>query len=222
MEDDRPFCFVIMPFLPELNYFYLYVRDHLERRHGVRCERADANVLTIPILDKITASVRAADFVVADCTGRNANVFYELGIAHTLEKPVVLITKDEISQAPSDVRHFEFIKYGLGDHRSFLERLDNAVANVLADRYVDQYREARRLLVDFIRATGLNVDVASLAVFGQRMRTVGPAEAVSTREEKHQMVAFMLPRIVLNGADATVMEKVSEYVERMRSEASHG
>lgn len=67
-------CFVIMPFAPELHYFYLYLRKHVEEKHGVRCERADDQVLSIPILEKIQGSIQNADVIIADCSGRNANV----------------------------------------------------------------------------------------------------------------------------------------------------
>src|SRR5438876_8266953 len=95
-------CFVLMPFAPELHYFYLYMKQHIEQKYGIRCERADAQILTKPILDKINDYIRNADVIVADCSGRNPNVFYELGIAHAYGKKVILITRDDVREAPSD------------------------------------------------------------------------------------------------------------------------
>jgi len=46
-------CFVIMPYLPALHYFYLYLKRHVEQKHGLVCERADERVLTQPILDRL-------------------------------------------------------------------------------------------------------------------------------------------------------------------------
>jgi len=86
-------CFVIMPFRPELHYMYLYLKYHVEKNFpDALCQRGDDEILTVPLLDKINSLIQRADVVVADCTGRNPNVFYELGIAHALEKLVVLIT----------------------------------------------------------------------------------------------------------------------------------
>ena len=83
-----PNCFVIMPFRPELNFFYRAIKSHIEQTFPeVRVERGDDRVLTKPILEKIVDFIRQADVVIADCSGRNPNVFYELGIAHALEKP---------------------------------------------------------------------------------------------------------------------------------------
>jgi hypothetical protein len=130
----RPFCFVIMPFRPELQYFFLYLRQHIESTHHIECDRADGCVMTTPVHDKIVKSIRRADVIIAECTGCNPNVFYELGIAHALGKMVILITRDPIGSMPSDVRHFEFIRYTMQDHRQFLERIDNALRHALSTR----------------------------------------------------------------------------------------
>src|ERR1700733_6697628 len=97
-------CFVVMPFKPELHYMYLFMKRHIEATFpGVSCERGDDKILTRPILEKLAAYIKQADVLIADCTGRNPNVFYELGMAHALDKPVVLITSDEVQEAPTDI-----------------------------------------------------------------------------------------------------------------------
>lgn len=48
--------------------------------------------------------------VVCDCTGRNPNVFYEVGIAHTLGREVILITQSH-DDIPFDLRHLRYIAY---------------------------------------------------------------------------------------------------------------
>src|SRR5438874_6626960 len=99
MSELKYKCFVIMPFLPKLHYFYLYLKQHIERHHLIQCERADAKILTEPLLNKINDYIRNADVIIADCSERNPNVFYELGIAHAYGKKVILITKDPIREA---------------------------------------------------------------------------------------------------------------------------
>ena len=70
----RPFCFVIMPFRPELHYFFLFLKRHIEEQHNIDCERGDGQVLTRPILEKIAGYIDRADVLVADCTGRTQRV----------------------------------------------------------------------------------------------------------------------------------------------------
>jgi hypothetical protein len=147
----------MMPFVPELHYFYLYLKQHIEQHHGIQCERADAQVLTKPILDKINDFIQNANVIIADCSGRNPNVFYELGIAHAHGKKVILITKDPVQEAPSDIRHYEFIHYQLDKHVEFLERLDNALRNVFAERYESLYERAKDIFNEFRQATHARV-----------------------------------------------------------------
>ena len=86
MIAKKRLCFVIMPFREELHYFYLYLQQHIEAKHAVECKRGDADILTVPLLDKIRNYIEDADVIIADCSGRNPNVFYDLGMAHTLGK----------------------------------------------------------------------------------------------------------------------------------------
>jgi hypothetical protein len=45
-----------------------------------------------------------------DLTGKNGNVFYEAGIAHSLGKDVILITQSA-DDVPFDLRHLRYIQY---------------------------------------------------------------------------------------------------------------
>jgi hypothetical protein len=120
-----------MPFRPELNYFFLFLKEYLEKKYKIRVERGDSRVLTIELLKKVSDQISEASFLIADITGNNANVFFELGIAHERNKPVILVTQDNPKDAPIDIRPFESIQYDLGKHHDFLVKLDNAVLNVL-------------------------------------------------------------------------------------------
>jgi hypothetical protein len=63
-----------MPFRPELNYFFLYLKRYLEEKYRIRVERGDSNVLTKELMTKISGQISAASFLIADITGSNANV----------------------------------------------------------------------------------------------------------------------------------------------------
>ena len=113
-----------MPFRPELNYFFLYLKKYLEEKYRIRVERGDSNVLTKELMKKIADQIFSASFLIADITGANANVFFELGIAHATGKPVIFLTQDTLKHAPVDIRQFEFIQYELGGHVDFLAKLE--------------------------------------------------------------------------------------------------
>lgn len=95
-------CFVIMPFRPELNFFFLYLQHHLEEVHGLRVRRGDTSVLTKTLMEKIESEIQDADLIIGDISHPNPNVFYELGIARANKKPVIFLTQDEPEKAPEE------------------------------------------------------------------------------------------------------------------------
>jgi hypothetical protein len=77
---------------------------------GLRCRRADDIWENAAIIQDVVALIDRSRVVVCDCTGRNPNVFYEAGIAHTLGREVILITQSE-HDIPFDLRHLRYIRY---------------------------------------------------------------------------------------------------------------
>lgn len=77
---------------------------------GFRCQRAD-DIWDHPhIMDDIVSLIWRAQTVISDFTGKNPNVFYETGIAHTLGRDVVPITQT-LSDVPFDLRSIRNIVY---------------------------------------------------------------------------------------------------------------
>lgn len=112
IEVDEHVCFVVMPFsIESLNIVYEdFVRPTLEDRCHLRPERGDDVFGSNVIMDDITKSIRRARLIIADLTGRNPNVFYEVGIAHALNKQVLLMTQS-IEDVPFDLRHRRALVY---------------------------------------------------------------------------------------------------------------
>ncbi len=77
---------------------------------GLRCSRADDIWENAAIIQDVVALIDRSRIVICDCTGRNPNVFYEAGIAHTLGREVILITQNE-HDIPFDLRHLRYIRY---------------------------------------------------------------------------------------------------------------
>jgi hypothetical protein len=182
--------------------------------HNINCERADDRVLTQPILDKINDLIRDADLIIADCTGHNANVFYELGIAHAQGKKVILITSDPVRDAPSDVRHFEFIPYELDQHDAFLSRLDNALKQIIFEKYKDLYELAVAELQDFARARSIPVEQASRDEFVSRVRSAERIREIPPRNDPRAIIGFVMPNIVAETVDADLMGEIRNWLEQ--------
>lgn len=117
-----------MPFCDDLDW----LRDEVVkagRDANVTVQRADDISLPGVVLDQVLEAIRQADVVIAVCTGRNANVFFELGYAWHTHNSVLVASSDE--DLPFDVSHLrtEFYgKPGSGQDRSTIrQRLSRAI-----------------------------------------------------------------------------------------------
>lgn len=77
---------------------------------GLRCRRADDIWENPAIIQDIVSLIDRSRVVICDCTNRNPNVFYEIGIAHTLGREVILITQNT-NDIPFDLRHLRYVSY---------------------------------------------------------------------------------------------------------------
>jgi hypothetical protein len=107
---NEKLCFIIMPFTDKLNPIYDSIIKPVIKDLNLECLRADEIFTSKPIIEDIWKSIKKARFLIADLTERNPNVFYELGLAHALNKDVILLTQD-IDDVPFDLRHFRIIVY---------------------------------------------------------------------------------------------------------------
>lgn len=102
--------FVLMPFVEEFEDTYIYGIRGAAEKLGLKCRRADEIEHNKDIVKEVVDNIKRAIFVVAEVTNRNANVFYELGWAHALERDTVLIAKQGV-ELPFDIAHVNTIFY---------------------------------------------------------------------------------------------------------------
>jgi hypothetical protein len=108
-------CFVVMPFAGVVGSYYQHIYEPAIRKAGLRPIRADTDIFgTGKIMDQIWSGINAAKVLVAELTSRNPNVFYELGLAHALQKPVVLVSSNG-DDVPFDLKHIRVIYYDVND-----------------------------------------------------------------------------------------------------------
>lgn len=100
---------VMMPFEKTFEKVYATIQS-TAKALKMECLRADDIWMQDVIIQDIVDLICRSHIVVCDCTGRNANVFYETGIAHTLGREVILITQSE-TDIPFNVRHIRHLPY---------------------------------------------------------------------------------------------------------------
>ena len=110
MEHFKPVVFVVTPFTED----FLALFEEFKRQFGESFEFTNAGDLDNQqnILKDIVEGIANADVIIADLTGLNANVFYELGLAHAMNKKVIIITQD-INELPFDIKSYRANQYSL-------------------------------------------------------------------------------------------------------------
>ena len=83
-------------------------------------------------MEDIWKGINIANIIIADITNRNPNVFYELGIAHTLGKKIILLTQN-IKDIPFDLNRYRFICYEnkINSYRSLETKLKDMIREII-------------------------------------------------------------------------------------------
>jgi len=212
MKKPEWVCFFIMSFDEKLHYFYLYLKHHIETNYHLRVVRADEQVLTKSMLDKISDMIKEAEVIIADCSDFRPNVLYELGIAHALNKKVILLSHGNPDQAPSDIRHFEFIFYKLDKHTEFLSKLDNALHNALFEYYAPLHDKAQKVCNEFQHATGHVVKMASKEVFISRIMHAEKTQEIPDLSDEPAIYEFVLPQIIEHTNDFPTIRQIAKWL----------
>lgn len=107
-------CFVLMPFKEPFNTYYVSIIKPAILVANLDPLRGDSLFTPTPIMGDIWRMIREAKVLVAEFTGKNPNVFYELGLGHAIGKPIVLIS-ETMDDVPFDLRHLRVILYDKND-----------------------------------------------------------------------------------------------------------
>ncbi len=126
---DNKYVFVMMPF-KGFNSVYDTIKQAVEGIEGkeFRCERADDKYTNLSIwCNRICKNIRKAKYIIVDTTGRNPNVFYELGFAHAMYNTKAIIITQNIEEAPFDIAEMNHIVYSEKELPGLREELKNAI-----------------------------------------------------------------------------------------------
>ncbi len=103
-----------MPFQePFESYFKKIIKPAIED-NGLLSVRGDSLFKSTHIMEDIWTSISESSLVIAELTGKNPNVYYELGLAHACRKPAILISSN-IEDVPFDLRPLRVLIYNKDD-----------------------------------------------------------------------------------------------------------
>lgn len=103
-------CFVVMPFASMFEREYTRVIKPAIESVGLECVRGDEIYSEQSIIQDIWKTLRSCRVVLAELSGRNPNVMYEVGLAHALGKPIILLTRNQ-DDVPFDLKSLRYVYY---------------------------------------------------------------------------------------------------------------
>jgi len=137
-------CFVVMPFSPVYQSEYDSIIKPALTELNIKCIRGDEIYSKQRIMDDIWASIRSCRFVLAELTGRNPNVLYEIGLAHAIGKPVIIITRNG-EDVPFDLKDLRYLFYDVNDPywgESLKKGIQSLVQKVIENPDLEKYLES--------------------------------------------------------------------------------
>jgi hypothetical protein len=188
-------CFVIMPFHALYEAQYEQVIKPAIQESGLSCVRGDEIFQRQAVIQDIWIAVRTSRVVVAELSGRNPNVMYEIGLAHALGKPIILITRNE-DDVPFDLRSLRYIFYDLNDPfwgQNLRRKLTQIIRQVLdnpniADHLEDVTVEAGLPAVPDMEGTATTRGKTYLEIGG-----VWHGKWLSIRREREHTAVLSIP-----------------------------
>jgi len=150
-------AFMVMPFSDDIvRQGYEHCVKPVFKRKGIEIRKADEIFSVNPIYDDIVQEIQNAQIIVVDISTKNTNVFYELGIAHTLKQSqTIILTHDEIKETPFDIAHFRIIHYDntIEGSTRLREVLERTIDYILAD-YLTLFGDEYRMVMDVLDYAG--------------------------------------------------------------------
>jgi len=132
-------AFILMPFRAPFDSYYSKIYRPALESVEYNVVRADELYGSHPIIEDIQKSIKESDLILCDMSTRNPNVFYELGLAHAIGKPVILVSNN-IDDIPFDLRHVRTIIYKT-DEAGWEGELYKSIANYGAEKNLRIYPE---------------------------------------------------------------------------------
>lgn len=111
---DKKSCFVIMPFAEPFDTYYKKIIKPAVDDNELYAVRGDSLFRSTHIMDDIWSAITESTLVIAELTGKNPNVYYELGLAHAMKKPAILVSSN-IEDVPFDLRPLRVLIYDKND-----------------------------------------------------------------------------------------------------------
>ena len=130
-----------MPFSPLFQIEYEKIIQPSLLEINIECVRGDEIYTKQRIIDDIWNSIKKCRFVIAELTEKNPNVLYEVGLAHAIGKPVIILTRNS-DDVPFDLKALRYLFYDTNDPfwgENLKKGIQNLATKVLETPELDKY-----------------------------------------------------------------------------------
>ncbi len=171
-------------------------------------------------MSDIWKSIREARFILAELTGRNPNVFYEIGLAHAIGKPIILLTRNQ-EDVPFDLKALRYRYYDVNDPfwgDNLSDAIKLMVRAILEEQQAKPYLEGIEARIHFLPApsTPVHKPVPKTPLVnvagtwrGEWMRsngTISHCGTMSITQKETQLIAHMTVTFEKNDKHTIVQE----------------
>ncbi len=119
---------LLMPFNSRFNSRFEVIRETCAT-NGFDCRRSDQTYATGNLLRQIVEMILGSQLIIALLDGKNPNVFYEIGLAHSLGKPVILIVNmQDKNEMPFDISSDRLLLYS--SMNDLKDKLDKTLRHI--------------------------------------------------------------------------------------------
>lgn len=134
--ENSAIAYVIMPYAKEYERVYRNLIKPAVEKCGLTCERTDKDAKSGHILSSVIEALSHAEIVIADISGCNWNVAYELGVRHTFSKKGTVIMCNDATDFPFDISGYDVIQYAT-------DWLDQNLDDAIIDKIVARIETCR-------------------------------------------------------------------------------
>ena len=221
-------CFVVSPIgdagtdiRKNADQLYQHIIKPVCEKCGFAAQRVDEFNTSNSITQEILDALNDYDLVIADLTGHNPNVFFEIGYRTKSQKPIIhLKRKDEtIPFDVSSIRTFEYDLTDLDMVTATKDRLEQVIRNF---KY-DEYKESKRgnnfennMIVASLNDIQYKIDVLTEEIKKKENETIKTvietfnAQKPEPESLETEMMKILMPELIKNPNAADALLRLSE------------
>jgi hypothetical protein len=148
-EIEENSAFVIMPFDAKFDEIFGVITD-VCIKSGITSKRADSIFDNRPIIENILSGITKSEIIIADLTDKNANVYYEVGIAHSLrDQDSIILMAQSMEDIPFDIKHWPILLY---DNRNLFQFRTNLKHKI---EFCKTTNKRKNYIKNFLRNNGI-------------------------------------------------------------------